>query len=165
MSLVERAIKKLQESSRATAGAAAPASVTVPTITPPGPAVSGAQAPAPVRPAKVSDKIVETNRTVLRSTGLLPPEHQERQIADQYRQIKRPLVANATGRGAQKLKNGHLIMMASALPGEGKTFTSINLALSLAMEKDISVLLVDADIPKPHISRIFGVETEPGLID
>src|SRR5690606_6116067 len=92
-------------------------------------------------------------------------EHQERELADQYRQIKRPLIANAIGRGVQKPKNGHLIMMASALPGEGKTFTSINLALSLALEKDISVLLADADVPKPHISRIFGVETEPGLID
>jgi protein-tyrosine kinase len=56
-------------------------------------------------------------------------------------------------------------MMASALPGDGKTFTSINLALSMASERDVSVLLVDADIPKPHVSRIFGVEKEPGLID
>jgi len=55
--------------------------------------------------------------------------------------------------------------MASAIPGEGKTFTSINLALSLALEKDLEVLLVDADIPKPHISRTFGVENEPGLVD
>ena len=56
-------------------------------------------------------------------------------------------------------------MMASAMPGEGKTFTSINLALSMALEKDLSVLLVDADVAKPHISRTFGVEQEPGLLD
>ena len=56
-------------------------------------------------------------------------------------------------------------MMASALPGDGKTFTSINLALSLAREKDTSVVLVDGDAAKPHISRIFGVETWPGLLD
>ena len=54
-------------------------------------------------------------------------------------------------------------MLASALPGDGKTFTSINLALSMAREHDVSVLLVDADVPKPHISRIFGVDKEPGL--
>jgi Mrp family chromosome partitioning ATPase len=55
--------------------------------------------------------------------------------------------------------------MTSALPGDGKTFTSINLALSLAHERDVSVVLVDADIPKPHVSRIFGVDAEPGLTD
>ena len=49
-------------------------------------------------------------------------------------------------------------MMASALPGDGKTFTSINLALSMARERDISVVLVDADVAKPHVSSIFGVE-------
>src|ERR1043165_7009541 len=56
-------------------------------------------------------------------------------------------------------------MMASALPGDGKTFTSINLALSMARERDISVVLADADIPKPHVSRIFGVEREKGLLE
>jgi receptor protein-tyrosine kinase len=56
-------------------------------------------------------------------------------------------------------------MTASALPNEGKTFTSINLAMSLALEQDITVLLVDADVAKRHISRIFGVEKEAGLLD
>jgi Mrp family chromosome partitioning ATPase len=56
-------------------------------------------------------------------------------------------------------------MLASALPGEGKTFTTINLALSLALEKEMEVLLVDADVAKPHVSRIFGIEDERGLID
>jgi len=83
----------------------------------------------------------------------------------QFRQIKRPLVANALGRGTPQLPNGQLIMLASALPGDGKTFTSVNLALSLAMEKDVRILLVDADVAKPHISKIFGVEGEPGLLD
>src|SRR5690606_4713039 len=86
-------------------------------------------------------------------------------LADQYRHIKRPLISNATGRGGERLERGQLIMMASAMPGEGKTFTSINLALSMALEKDLSVLLVDADVAKPHISRTFGVEQEPGLLD
>src|SRR5690606_1032640 len=62
-------------------------------------------------------------------------------------------------------RSQRLVMMTSALPGEGKTFTSINLALSLAREKDTSVVLVDGDVAKPHISHIFGVETERGLLD
>jgi exopolysaccharide/PEP-CTERM locus tyrosine autokinase len=56
-------------------------------------------------------------------------------------------------------------MVTSALPGDGKTFTSINLALSMALELDISVLLVDADAPKPHVSEILALQREPGLMD
>jgi exopolysaccharide/PEP-CTERM locus tyrosine autokinase len=160
MSLVERAHKKLQESSRERASVV--------------PAAVGRSAPAPAAspPPPPANRIVmpqhapvAVDRNALRAAGLLPPEHQERQVADQFRQIKRPLIANATGRGAKKVANGHLIMTASALPNEGKTFTSINLALSLAMEKDITVLLVDADVAKRHLSKIFGVEKEAGLLD
>ena len=56
-------------------------------------------------------------------------------------------------------------MMTSALPGDGKTFTSINLALSIAREQDVSVVLVDADVAKLHLSHILGVERAPGLLD
>lgn len=120
----------------------------------------------PVRSRMRSDLVVKIDRQSLRSQGLLPPEHQERTLADQYRQIKRPLIANATGRGGtEKLPRGQLIMVASAMPGEGKTFTSVNLALSLALEKDLSVLLIDADAPKPHLDRALGVAGEPGLLE
>ena len=62
-------------------------------------------------------------------------------------------------------EDANLIMVTSALPGDGKTFNCINLALSMAIEKDVSVLLVDADIAKPHISRLFGIDDRPGLTD
>ena len=166
MSFVEKAIKKLQETSRVRPSVGVVVGGTLRSVDANERArtiISSPVAPAMRRPAPKN--IIEINRTVLRTAGLLPPEHQERQISDQYRQIKRPLIANAIGRGAPKLANGHLIMAASALPNEGKTFTSINLAFSMAMEKDITVLLVDADVAKPHISRIFGVDKEPGLLD
>jgi exopolysaccharide/PEP-CTERM locus tyrosine autokinase len=51
------------------------------------------------------------------------------------------------------------------MPGDGKTFNAINIALSIASEKDTSVLLVDADVAKPQISNLFGVNEQPGLID
>jgi protein-tyrosine kinase len=116
-------------------------------------------------PQHRTDKMLRVDRAALQRAGLMPPENQRRALADQYRHIKRPLIGVATGRGGEKIDKGQLIMMASAMPGEGKTFTSINLALSMALEKDISVLLVDADVPKPHISRTFGVDAEPGLLD
>jgi Mrp family chromosome partitioning ATPase len=54
-------------------------------------------------------------------------------------------------------------MVTSPLSGDGKTFTSINLALSLARERDLSVLLMDADLLRPKVSRIFGLTQERGL--
>jgi exopolysaccharide/PEP-CTERM locus tyrosine autokinase len=86
-------------------------------------------------------------------------------MAHQYRRIKRPLIVNATGRGGARVANGHVIMVASAIAGEGKTFTAINLALSMSREKDLHVLLVDADVAKAHITRLFGVGEAPGLLD
>jgi protein-tyrosine kinase len=166
MSLVERALKKLQESARQGKAPEAPAAVTppAPEARIEAPAAKPPVTPAPLRRAPRHEPI-QIDRNGLRAAGLLPPEHQERQINDQFRHIKRPLIANATGRGAKKVANGHLIMVASALPNEGKTFTSINLAMSLSLEKDSTVLLVDADVAKRHLSHIFGVDKQSGLLD
>ena len=109
--------------------------------------------------------LVLVNRDGLRSEGYLAPHDQERLMADQYRLIKRPLLDNASGKSASVSEDANLIMVTSALPGDGKTFTCINLALSMAMEKDTSVLLVDADVAKPHVSELFGVSQQPGLIE
>jgi len=112
-----------------------------------------------------SGRVISIDQDALRATGLLPPRHQEREIASQYRQIKRPLIAAAMGKGQDPIPNGRLMMVASALPGEGKTFTAINLAFSMAMEKDLQVVLVDGDVAKPQISKMFGVAAERGLLD
>ena len=56
-------------------------------------------------------------------------------------------------------------MVTSALAGEGKTFTSLNLAISIAQEQDLTVLLVDGDVAKPYISEVFGVSEMSGLLD
>ncbi len=73
---------------------------------------------------------IEVDRANLRDAGFLAPENYERQLAEEYRRIKRPLLANAFGIGVPKIEFGNLIMVASALSGEGKTHTCINLALS-----------------------------------
>ena len=102
----------------------------------------------------------------LRQQGELPSVDTERRIAEEYRRIKRPLVARALS--SANLADGarnRLIMVASALPGDGKTFTSLNLALSLSLEKDIKLVLIDGDVAKPHISTILGLQGELGLLD
>jgi exopolysaccharide/PEP-CTERM locus tyrosine autokinase len=101
----------------------------------------------------------------MRKAGLLPPADVQQVVARQFRRIKLPLIEAATGKAEVPIQNGNLIMVASALPGEGKTFTSVNLAFSLARERDLDVVLVDADVAKPHITDVLGLREEPGLMD
>ena len=148
MSIVERALKRLQ--------ADASAARTRPVF---GKVVETATTHA------ATMRVISIDQDALRMAGLLAPKHQEREIASQYRQIKRPLVSAAMGKGQEPVPNGRLLMVASALPGEGKTFTAINLAFSMAMEKDLHVVLVDGDVAKPQISKMFGIDAERGLLD
>ncbi len=102
----------------------------------------------------------------LSADGLLAsvPDEQRR-LAEQYRVIKRPILRNADPNRDSRVVRGNLLMVASALPGEGKTFTSINLAVSIAKERDWSVLLVDSDCHKRHLSRVLAAEQALGLTD
>jgi protein-tyrosine kinase len=124
---------------------------------------------APVAPAASevieSPPAVSLDRARMKDEGFLAPEEYQRRMADEYRRIKRPLIANAFGIGVMPVEKGNLVLITSAVSGEGKTHTCINLALSLAAERDRTVLLVDGDVPKPHISRLFDVAEEPGLLD
>jgi protein-tyrosine kinase len=108
---------------------------------------------------------LQVDRDALREAGLMAPEADEQLLVHQYRDIKRPLIAHAFGKRATKVDNGNIIMVTSSMAGEGKTFSSINLALSMAREKDHSILLVDADVAKPQTSEIFGASEEPGILD
>lgn len=88
------------------------------------------------------------------------------EIRNEYRRIKRPLLSNAFGKTASLVDKGNLIMVTSSVPGEGKTYNSINLALAFAQERDITVLLVDCDVTKQGVSRMLGVEKRrPDLTD
>lgn len=109
--------------------------------------------------------VIEVDQKTLRDAGLIAPDCDEKIIADQYRDIKRPLIANAYGKRVSRVEDGNLIIVTSALAGEGKTFTSLNLAISIAQEQDLTVLLVDGDVVKPTISDVFGVAEMPGLLD
>jgi protein-tyrosine kinase len=107
---------------------------------------------------------ITVDNAALRAGGYFPEREKDRQFADQYRRIKRPLIEKALREAATRSES-RIIMVSSALPGDGKTFTSINLALSMALERDMSVLLIDADVAKRHISTMFGLAEQPGLLD
>lgn len=102
----------------------------------------------------------------LREMGAVTPDSGRSKIAEEYRLIKRPLLANAFGHGGvERVHNGNLIMVTSSLPGEGKTFTAISLAISMATELEHTVLLIDADVSKSSIMRYLGLKAKRGLID
>jgi receptor protein-tyrosine kinase len=97
--------------------------------------------------------------------GYLVPGQNRTALAEQMRIVKRPLLANARGEGAEPVNRANLIQVVSALPGEGKTFVAVNLAMSIAMEVDHSVLLVDADVLRPSVLNRLGIDAAPGLMD
>ena len=86
-------------------------------------------------------------------------------IQEEFRHIKRKLLNNAFGPASKTLKHSNLIMVTSSSANEGKTFISINLALSLALEQDKTVLLIDADVLRPSLHREFEFESRRGLLE
>jgi protein-tyrosine kinase len=156
MSLVEQTIARLKKQQ-----------VKTPTVVP------SVRSPHVAAPGLMDERLEETanlakqitvNNSALRQSGYFPEQSTDRQFADQYRRIKRPLIDKALA-GSAAVGEPRVIMVTSALPGDGKTFTSINLALSMALERDVSVLLIDADVAKRHVTDIFNLGEEPGLLD
>jgi protein-tyrosine kinase len=82
------------------------------------------------------------------------------QRASEYRHIKRQIVSEIAANPQHRI-----VLVVSALSGEGKSFTSANLARSLAREQDYTVLLVDADVVKPQLTRELGLMDRPGLMN
>ncbi len=129
----------------------------------PGPDASVATLEPPAPP--VESKRVELDLDRLRSMGYLVPGSSQSQLADEFRVIKRPILSNIASAEGAAQANRNLVMMTSALPGEGKTFASINLALSMATELDRTVLLVEADSARPAIMSRVGLPGTEGLLD
>ena len=157
MSVIETALKRLRRSDVPDIGASAHKAAE-PEGDPRQPPRAVASEPQPAPAKRVTIDLRQ-----LRADGYVPEEGQERRFADYYREIKRPLIQRALA--ADATPERRLIMVSSALPGEGKTFVTLNLAFSMARERDVSVLLIDADLPKAHISRALGIHAEPGLLD
>ena len=125
----------------------------------------GRAIPLPEGDGGVSNDLLVLNFDELREASIVPPEELAPNLANEFRRIKRPLLKNAFGKGDDKIEKGNLIMLCSALSGEGKTFASMNLAMSVALERERTVLLIDADVAKPHISRTLGLDKRKGLMD
>jgi protein-tyrosine kinase len=117
-------------------------------------------------PSSARSKQVTLNLEQLRDRGMITPDVGRSEIAEEFRAIKRSLVDHALNPSAGTAKRSNLIMVTSSLPGEGKTFCAINLAMSIAAEVDRTVLLVDADVARPSVLRGLGLDrAEAGLMD
>ena len=160
-SLIEQAAQRLEQLRQA--GAAmppVPATVMqIPSVEPQAPSTQEVEA------STAQSRRVEIDLLALAAAGIVTPDAPRSQIADQFRVIKRPLISNALGKGATAIAQGNLIMVTSALPGEGKTFAAINLAMSIATELDCTVMLVDADVARPSVMKVLGLPEGPGLLD
>ncbi len=166
-SLIEQASRRLEQLRQA--GAVMPEGVRIGDVPPAMPRAAAVPAPAPAVevPPKpvVNSRHVDLDLDAMVAAGLVSPNAPRSHIADQYRVIKRPLIANAMGKGSVPVANGNLIMVTSAVAGEGKSFTALNLAMSIATELDNTVMLVDADVARPSILRMLGLPAGRGLLD
>ena len=120
---------------------------------------------APVSPiSRARSRQVELPLARLEDAGYIVGANAAARIAEEFRIIKRPLLLNMQAAGNESART-NMIMVTSAVAGEGKTFIAINLALSMAMEMDTRVLLVDADVADPSIPDRLGIESGKGLMD
>ena len=97
--------------------------------------------------------------------GLLTPGAPVNALAEEFRLIKRQLLLTARAVAASHGPRARAILVGSANAHEGKTYCAINLALSLAAEREIEVVLVDADVAKPDVLVRLGLDDRPGLLD
>jgi protein-tyrosine kinase len=162
MGKIQEALKRLQSEGTGTGAKLRPPGDLGPVL---ARIAAGNDDPATSSDNDASGPVVEIDQKAMRNAGLFAPDYDEQMLSDQYRNIKAPLIALAYGKRVAKIENGTVIAVTSAVPGEGKSFTAMNLAISIAQEQDFSVLLVDADVVKPHISNVFALAEQPGLLD
>lgn len=121
------------------------------------------------RAAKIAAALrIDLDWPALAKNGYLTPHTQNSLKAEEFRAIKRPLLRAAFGAGLVHVRrpgNAHMIMITSPHPGDGKTFTALNLAVSIAAERDLQVLLIDANIRSRGLSKVLGIVDRPGLTD
>nr|WP_229509309.1 XrtA-associated tyrosine autokinase [Massilia sp. CCM 8734] len=172
VSIIEKAASRIEQKKdeQGVPGAAARAADTPPPPPPPPSVAAPSHEPAappaapPHAPRRTANH-VELDLERMQRLGLVTAAGGRTTLVEDFRIIKRPLLKRAFGPRAPGEKPGNLIMVTSSLPGEGKTFCSINLAMSIAMELDHTVLLIDADVARPSVLRTLGLPAHRGLMD
>ncbi len=117
-------------------------------------------------PPPIDPTVVTIDRAMLAERGMIVPGAPVGPLAEEFRLVKRHLLGlkRLIAEGAHP-DRARTILVCSARPGDGKTFCAINLALSIAAERDTEVLLVDADFAKPDVCKQLGLPDGRGLLD
>jgi len=134
-----------------------------PAATAHAPVPPAARRPEQPQMATPPGKTVRLDFRALRQNGLITPDNMTSAISNEFRGIKRRLLQKVRDPQTRAAVS-NLIMVTSSLPGEGKTFSSINLALSLAAERGLQVLLIDADVIRPSVGNISWRPPMKGLL-
>ncbi len=140
----------------------APPSAVVPAAVPSAPPSTARSEPEPQR---IPKHFVQLDLARMSAAGFLTPDQPMSRQSEEFQHIKRRLLGNMVPGMLPEGRPTNLILITSSVPGEGKTFTSTNLTMSIAMEVDHTVLAVDTDIMKRDLSKVFGVVDRPGLFD
>ena len=134
--------------------------------TPPLPRTPQPASPsAPSRAADVAGPEVVFDRGRLASFGIPLPSAERSRTVEEFRLVKRNLMAAWSAATVGDQRPSRLIMVTSARPGEGKTFTALNLALAFATERDVKALLVDVDTQHSTLGTILGLQGKKGIVD
>jgi receptor protein-tyrosine kinase len=176
VSIIEKAASRIDLQRQGAAPSANPAAVLEPALAtagvPPVPPVlalpaveQAASTTAPVARGAASARSIELDLDRMRAMGLVTAAGGRTALLEEFRIIKRPLLQRAFAERTPGDKPANLIMVTSSLPGEGKTWCAINLAMSIAMELDHTVLLVEADVARPSVMRTLGLPNQRGLMD
>jgi len=170
MSIVERALEKTKEAVDRSLG-----QVDQPRVADLRPAAAKApratEAPAHRQMTSPTEQVEEPQFKIdldskkLFEAGLVTDSDNALRLRDEFRRLKWPLMEAAQESRSPGAGHGRLIMVGSAVPGEGKTFVSFNLAMALADERDSTVVLVDTDIAKPKLTHSLGLLERAGLAD
>ncbi|WP_242146088.1 AAA family ATPase [Sphingomonas sp. BAUL-RG-20F-R05-02] len=144
----------------------------------PLPPVDDAPAPLPLKvvepvvaeipvftPAPVSGAVAVIDRAMLAANGLLVPDAPVGALAEEFRLVKRQLMVTARSLRAADADKSRTILVCSAKPNDGKTYCAVNLAISMAAEREVEVILVDADFAKPDVMARLGIAESMGLLD
>jgi protein-tyrosine kinase len=174
MSIIERALHKAQKTKGAAATpvqsngpVAEPESApdTVVPLASPGVAQSSPQPDHASLTARDMKRIVDIDLGRLRERGRVPPVHAAHQTEEEFRRIKWPLLSALAGRGGSVPARNNVVLVTSAVPAEGKSYTSLNLALSIVRDREMRVILVDGDVALPGLTPTLDLEGALGLND
>ena len=156
MSKIRKALEKAKQTRKADVVNMFREGETVPVAGPPTPKETEPVGETPAVAAQTRKilcdvRTLRKNKIITRCNGEI--------IADHLKLLRTQVLNSMKDCGANSL------LITSANAREGKTFTAINLAMSISQEVDHTVLLVDADLRSPSIHEYFGLDVEAGLAD